>query len=125
MATPTPIDRRVYSRVKSILDTYGREMTLTCYTGSVPDGTTRKVTRTGTSQAIKGSPPSPWDQSWGATTIEAGVISTIIAAKGLTSVPKLGDIITDSQVGMDWTIDKVHPIASGNQVSAYILELSR
>ena len=107
-----------------LIDRFGATASLETVSKS-DDLATGKVNETATAASVKITPPEPFTVGLiDGTLVEAGDMTTLVAAEGLNTAPHTNrDRLVFS--GETWQIVGVEPIYSGDVAAAYRLQLRR
>lgn len=120
---PTSLDTKIRPKVKEILASYGKDVTVQTLSVREYDPTTGDTEESGEeAHVVKASPPWPVDLKYfDETTVEVGDAMIIIAAKDLPFTPANRQRVTiDSR---KWHVVRHVPVYSGEQVAAYMLHI--
>lgn len=136
----TALDDRIRPRVVALISKYGLNATFEVLASAVPDATTGTVTETaatGSPFTAKISPPEPvtWQflehesshagrgAGAGGDVVRTGDVSCLVAAKDLAFTPlsATGSMLARTMTidGIAYTIVKIEPIWSGEEVAAW------
>lgn len=121
----TTLDDKLVPGVKKILNKVGASATLT----SPPTGyspSTGANTTNGTGYSVKITPPGPFERNLTQGDLRyQGDAQTLLSAQLLTegSVPTPGRLWVLQFNSQTWTVIGVEPIASGDSICAYVLDL--
>lgn len=118
------LDSLFFGLSKSLIDQFGGSASLQTISETFTPAT-GLTSETVAAQAVKISPPDPVDLSAvDGSLVQAGDMTTLIAAKGLTSAP----VANSSRLVFDgdtWQAVGVEPIYSGDDIAAYRIQLRR
>jgi hypothetical protein len=122
----TPLDTKLLPVVKSLLDTYGATVSYTRNTATASnyDPATGSVTTSETVVSVKILPPETYALFYeGTSGVRAGDLRTGVAASGLGFVPVRDDRLVFN--GDTFTVVRVEPVASGDSIVLYLLQLRK
>lgn len=117
----TFLDRIASSQAKSVLNRFGKTVTVKTKTTGTYNKDTGAVTATTATQTVKAQVDGQSLQTIGEM-LQPGLVKRAdlkvsIAASALTTVPTLGDAITIGSV--DYAIHHIRPLYSGDDVALY------
>jgi hypothetical protein len=122
--TPTPIDSKVRTKARDLINTYGKTATLQWSQKNQFNVDTGEVENLGVSQqTVKVSPPEPYSKRYriSADLVKEGDAMVLISPIGLNATPERGMKLTIDDD--EFSIAGVNPILSGEQTTAYELLL--
>ena len=122
----TSLDTKLVPVVKGLLDRFGAtvEYTQNTATASDYDPSTGMVSESSTVRTVKIIPPERYSLFLeGANAVRVGDLRTGIAADGLGFTPETDDTLVYN--GDKFTVVRVEPVATGDSIALYNLQLRK
>lgn len=121
----TALDTTLIPKIKSIIDTYGKTVTIAVPGLTHYDADSGSVIEAGTvTHTVKVTPPENYNSRWiDGDLILEGDCQISLAASGLTFTPENGHVFTiDSQ---KWKVVRVQTEYTGDDIGLYVMQLRR
>ena len=121
----TTLDTALIPKIKSVIDTYGKTVTIDVAGLTHYDPDSGAVIEAGTiTHTVKVTPPEGFATRWiDGDLIQEGDAQVSLATSGLTFTPVNGQVVTiDAQA---WNVVRVQSEYTGDEIGLYTLQLRR
>lgn len=123
----TTLDTKIRPKVTKLINKYGKDATLTVQTsGSYKPSSGEVIDANYSSQSIKVTPPSPFDNSWQSSlTWDGSKAYALVSAESMNDIPPVLGSTLQFASGSAFTVIGVETIWSGELACAYAMQLEK